>query len=225
LLIAFATVAAAFGAYWLARESPLFAVRRIDVGGAPPGISRQVERALSDRIGGSLLKLDVDDADAALERLPTVRAATVDRAFPHTLRVMVAPERPVAVIRQGSGSWLVSARGRVMSTLVRGVRRKLPRIWVKRDVRVATGSLVTGQLRVAVAAVAPLEAARLPARVATVSISDSALTLMMRSGLELRLGEPAEVALKLAVAARILPLLDDEATYLDVSVPGRPVAS
>jgi cell division protein FtsQ len=225
LLIAFGTVAAAFAGFWLARESPIFAVTRIDVGGAPPGISRQVERALADRIGGSLLKLDVDRADAALERLATVHAATLDRAFPHTLRVVVVPERPVAVVRQGADSWLVSARGRVMGSLARGARWKLPRIWVKRDVRIATGSLVTGQLRVAVAAVAPLAAARLPARIATVSTSESALTLKLRSGLELRLGEPAEVSLKLAVAARVLPLLDVDTTYLDVSVPARPVAS
>ena len=50
------------------------------------------------------------------------------------------------------------------------------------------------------------------------------LTLRLRSGLEMRLGEPVDVALKLAVAARVIPLLDADTTYLDVAVPERPVA-
>jgi len=39
-----------------------------------------------------------------------------------------------------------------------------------------------------------------------------------------RLGDPLDVALKLAVAARVIPLLTGEMTYLDVAVPERPVA-
>jgi hypothetical protein len=77
---------------------------------------------------------------------------------------------------------------------------------------------------IAVAAVAPLAAARFPARVAAVAFTDDELTLRLRSGLLVQLGEPADVRLKLAVAGRVLPLLDDDAAYLDVSVPERPVS-
>jgi hypothetical protein len=48
--------------------------------------------------------------------------------------------------------------------------------------------------------------------------------VILRSGLELRLGREHDVRLKLAVAARILPQLDTDSTYLDVAVPDRPVA-
>ena len=37
----------------VARETPLFGVRAIEVTGAPPGVQRQVERALEDRRGES----------------------------------------------------------------------------------------------------------------------------------------------------------------------------
>jgi len=40
----------------------------------------------------------------------------------------------------------------------------------------------------------------------------------------LRLGEPTDVRLKLAIARRALRVLPAGATYVDVSVPGRPVA-
>ncbi len=42
--------------------------------------------------------------------------------------------------------------------------------------------------------------------------------------MQVRLGDPVDVPLKLAVAARVLPLLQDGTAYLDVSVPERPVA-
>ncbi len=71
---------------------------------------------------------------------------------------------------------------------------------------------------------APLVGSRFPGRVTSVTATADALTLRLRSGLELRLGDPLDVALKLAVAARVIPLLDDGTAYLDVAVPERPVA-
>ena len=44
------------------------------------------------------------------------------------------------------------------------------------------------------------------------------------SGLELLLGDTRDVALKLAVADRVLRVLPSGMRYLDVSVPDRPVA-
>ena len=51
------------------------------------------------------------------------------------------------------------------------------------------------------------------------------LTLVLRRGPELRLGSSTDLGLKLSVAARVFPLLEDGTVYLDVSVPERPVAS
>ncbi len=48
---------------------------------------------------------------------------------------------------------------------------------------------------------------------------------MLRRGPDIRLGEAADVLLKLTVAARVFPLIGEDAVYLDVSVPERPVAS
>ena len=55
--------------------------------------------------------------------------------------------------------------------------------------------------------------------------TDKELTLVLRSGLELRLGDAGDLRLKLAVARRILLLQGAEtsADYIDVSVPERPV--
>jgi hypothetical protein len=59
-----------------------------------------------------------------------------------------------------------------------------------------------------------------------VRVRERDLTLLLASGLELRLGELRAVPLKLAVAERILPglLAAGGSAYLDVGVPERPVA-
>ena len=63
-----------------------------------------------------------------------------------------------------------------------------------------------------------------PARFTTASLAHGELTLHLRLGVALRLGEPVDVRLKLAVARRALRVLPAGSTYLDVAVPQRPVA-
>lgn len=224
LLVAFAVLGGVLLALVAARETPLFGVRAIEVTGASPGVERQVARTLADRRGGSLVGLDLDAARTDVVALPTVAAVAFDRAYPNTLRVTVVPERPVAVVRQGASAFVVSERGRVIARVPRTKRPELARIWVARDVPLEPGAIVDGDLRTAVGAVAPLAGVRFPGRVVSVSTGEDELTLRLRSGLELRLGEPAHVDLKLAVAGRILPLLPEGSGYLDLSVPDRPVA-
>lgn len=211
-------------AWFVARETPVFSVKTIEVAGAPAGVRARVERSLSATKGGSLLKFDAAAAQQTVQALPTVAGVRFDRAFPHTLRVVVVPERAVAVVRQGATSYLVAESGRVMATAERRDRPALARIWIKRDVQLQVGARAEGDLLGAVTAVAPLAGSRFPGRVSSVTATSTTLTLRLRSGLELRLGDPVAVALKLAVAARVIPLLTSDATYLDVAVPERPVS-
>ena len=224
LLLWFGVLGGVLLALVVARETPLFGVRAIEVTGAPPGVQRQVERALQDRRGESLVGLDLDAAQTDITTLSTVAAVSFDRAYPHTLRVTVVPERPVAVVRQGAAAFVVSDRGRVIASVPRTKRPELARIWVARDVSLEPGAIVDGDLRIAVGAVAPLAGVRFPGRVVSVATEEEQLTLRLGSGLELRLGEPTHVDLKLAVAGRVLPLLPVGSGYLDLSVPDRPVA-
>ena len=223
LVTAFAVLAGILGAILAARETPLFAIRAIEISGADTRVERQVRRALDGRTGESLFGLDLESARLEVSALATVAAVSFDRAFPHTLRVTVVPERPVAIVRQGADSFVVSDRGRVVATAERTEQPGLARIWVGRDVRLDTGGYVEGELRTAVGAVAPLAGIRFPGRVVSVATTEE-LTLRLGSGLELRMGNVRDVDLKLAVAGRVLPLLPQGTGYLDVSVPHRPVA-
>ena len=212
------------GLYAAARSTSAFAVDRIAVQGASPEVAADVRKALAPALGESLLGLDLSELTRRAEQVPMVAAASFDRGFPHTLEIAVVPEVPVAVLRQGSSSWLAAAGGRVVAELDKGERPGLPRVWLRRTVDVRVGESLRGPQRLAVAAVAPLVEDPLPAVVNSVQAGRDGLTLTLRSGIELRLGDAADLAVKLAVADQVLREHGDLHGYLDVSVPERPVA-
>jgi cell division protein FtsQ len=225
LLIGFALVVGVLGAYWGARASPLFEVQRLEVQGAPPALAREVEAAMAGTVGSSLLALDARKIEATVRALPSIAGVSVDRAFPNTLVVKVAAKRPVAVVRRGHSAWLVTGSGEVIREIEVGSERAFPRLWLTRDIAVIVGRTLPGNLTVATRALAAAQEVRLPRRVKAVRSAGGQLTLVLRRGPELRLGAPVELLLKLTVAARVFPLLEDGTLYVDVSVPERPVAS
>ncbi|TML78426.1 MAG: FtsQ-type POTRA domain-containing protein [Actinobacteria bacterium] len=223
LAVGLGMLAFALGGYMLARESSLFAISRIEVQGGSPEIDRQVDHALASLVGTPLVGLDGSAVLRKVDALPTVVRASYDRAFPHTLRLTVLPERAAAVLRRGPDSWLVSLRGRVIEHLGSGAEPGLPRVWVSARTPVRTGAELSGG-GAAVAARAVGLAGPFGARVATASFTDGALVFHLRSGLEVLLGSGGDIRLKVAVAERTLAAVPSGSTFLDVSVPGRPVS-
>ena len=229
LVAAAAVVVIAALVYLAARESSLFAVTRIEVAGAPPAVAAQARAALRFADGQNLLRLDGDGVVDALERLPSVYRASYDRDFPHTLKIRVVPERPVAVLRRGVDSWIVSARGRVIGPLQRGGLRLLPRIWLGATAVVRVGEILRDPSgAIASLALSSFRGAGLGGRISFVKAEGGRLIVGLRNGLEIRFGPPVDLALKLAVTRSILPTLAAPDAggprYLDVAVPERPVA-
>jgi cell division protein FtsQ len=225
LTVVAALVAGVLAAYWGARESSVFAVEKIEIVGAPPALSKQVRAATSGALGRSLLELDATTLAATVRSLPMVSGASVDRAFPNTLVVRVLPERPVAVIRRGASAWLATGSGNVIREIEPGTQRWFPRLWLTREVTVELGRRLPDELATATRALAAARAVKLPRAVQAVRSKEGQLTLVLRGGPELRLGAARDLVLKLAVSARVLPLLEEGTLYLDVSVPARPVSS
>lgn len=224
VLLGLALLAAAGGAYAVARETSLFAVRAIEVRGASPSVAAQVRSALAPLAGASLLVVNAAAVERRLGALATVESSSVDRAFPNTLRVFVRPERPLAVVRRGADAWLLSRRGRVVRTLDRHARAGLPRIWVARRTALRIGARLAGDPALAARALGPVAGTPFLGRIRLVRATTGGLTLVLRSGLEIRLGDQSDLRLKLAVARHVLRALGPGPGYLDVSVPERPVA-
>ncbi len=216
-------LAFALGGYVIARETSMFAIDRIEVRGGSHEVARQVDAALASLVGRPLVGLDGSAVLQKVDALPTVVSASYDRAFPHTLRIFVVAERPAAVLRRGPDSWLVSMRGRVMEHLASSTVPKLPRIWISTRTPVQTGAQVTAAGAATAARAAGL-AGRFGARVDSVAYSGGSLVFHLRSGVELLLGDGGDIKLKVAVAEQVLAVLPSGSTYLDLSVPGRPVS-
>jgi cell division protein FtsQ len=207
----------------------MFAVSSIDVGGASPRLAAQVRGELHSFDGRSLVSLNGSEVEQRLAALPTVRSAAVDRSFPHTLRIHVVPERPVAVLRRGGESWLVSARGRVIAATGLGAQRDLPRIWLPTRTEIATGDFLTDEPgALAARSLAAFVGSGFTGRIAFVRALGGQITLGLRGGLEIQLGAAVDLRLKIAIARVILPTLALPARggpdYLDITVPERPIA-
>ncbi|MGH3066143.1 MAG: cell division protein FtsQ/DivIB [Gaiellaceae bacterium] len=224
LLVGFGVVLGALGIYWGAHVSSVFAVDRVEVLGAPPEIEREVEAATKGVVGANLVTVDPAEIEGALRALPSVAGASVDRAFPHTLVVKIAPERAVAVARRGQSSWLVTGAGKVIRAIETGSERTYPRIWLTRGVAVRVGGMLPLRYTPATRALAAAIEGKLPRRVKAVRADGDDLTLVLRRGAEIRLGEPTDLGLKVAVATAVFRLVEPGTTYIDVSVPERPVA-
>lgn len=215
-------------AYAGARETSVFAVRTIDIRGGTPALRAQVRAALAAEVGQSLLRVDAESVTRALAPVSGVLGFSYDRAFPHTLRIVVRPEHPVLVLRvvPGKSAYLVSANGRVIRLLQHSRLSSLPRLWVKKDVRVSIGERLGSVPAAAATALAALQGSSLPGGVRLVRSAASELTLVLGTSFELRLGGSGDLRLKFAIARRILRATgaaSDPAGYLDVSVPQRPV--
>jgi cell division protein FtsQ len=225
-----ACVFVALGAYMVARETSIFAVRTIAIDGGSLRVKAEIQHVLEPEVGRSLLRVSGADVDREIASIPDVVSVRVSRSFPSTLRVIVRPERAVLLLRQGSTSWVVSSLGRVMRQVRNPHRSQLPRLWLtSKSVQVKVGEtlpLLEGKL--AAAAVAPIAPGSFKGGVRSVGTSSSGLTLVLASGPQIRLGDIGNLRLKLTIAKRILHMaVTGESTtapaYVDVSVPERPV--
>jgi cell division septal protein FtsQ len=217
-------VTAAVGLYVGARETSVFAIERIEVQGAPPGAAARVRAALEPLVGSSLVAFDETEGNRQLARVPIVAAASYDRDFPHTLEVTIVVERPIALLRRGPDAWVVSENARVLRKISARPLPGLPRIWLPAAADPVVGAVVADESAAAVRALATMRVIQLPVPIRSVRLTGGEVSITLASGAEVLLGSPSRLPLKLAVAARILPLVPD-ARFLDVSIPERAVTS
>ena len=228
IALLFAALVAVVGLYAIALKSSLFALEKVEIRGATPALSRQIDAVVKPLRGRSLVGLNGAGVEQAILAIPEVKTVRVDRAFPNTLRVVVAREHPVAVLRRSGEAWVIAVSGKVVRPLRRGRGESLPRVWVPASLAVSVGDpLADRGVRTAIRVLAKLQSYAHSMSPTSVLVRNGDLTLTLGSSTELRFGDASEGTLKLAVAEKILPDLASppagSIAYLDVSVPDRPV--
>jgi cell division protein FtsQ len=221
LAVALLVALLAGGWAWL-RNSPLVAVRDVEISGATAADAPRVEAALRGAAREmTTLHVRVETLRDAVAPFPSVADVRAHPDFPHRLVVEVIEHRPVAALLLDSGR-------RVAVTGSGVVLADVPAPAAVPDISVsgAAAPVRVGDARtraaLAVAAAAPRP---LLARAARFSWDEDGLALELRDGPPLVFGSAGEVRAKWAAAARVLA--DPSAagaTYLDLRIPGRVAA-
>lgn len=223
LAVSLAIVITSAAAYAVAWRTPAFAIRQIEIEGVSGGAERTVKIRLRPLEQTNLIAFDAADGRRLLAPVPFVASARFDREFPNTLRVVVTPERPVALLRRGRDAWVVAETGRVLRRVRGGPLPSLPRIWLSLSTEPIVGAVLSEPASAAaVRALVPMRDVRLPSRIRSVRFDRGEVSVELASGALVLLGVPSELRLKLAVVARVLPLVP-EAEVIDASVPDRVV--
>ena len=226
-------------------RTPLLDVDHLELASGPDGVSGAASEltdselaAVHEALGGAgvdlgapLVDVDLHAGEEALEALPWIDRADVDRRWPGTLDVAVQRRVPVGSVATSGGAALVDRTGQVVAVvpadgspaagLVSGlVELEGPPDLVAGDQVDADGLL----------AVAELVPEALVPMVARVGAGDGpAVVLHLRDGGVVELGPPlgpADVADKLHAAVTMLTQVDRSCLQvLDVSVPTVPTVT
>ncbi|WP_187368781.1 cell division protein FtsQ/DivIB [Baekduia soli] len=209
----------AFG-LWL-RDSSLVAVQKVSVTGLTgPETARlttQLEAAARDM---TTLHVRTDQLEAVVRPYPVVKRVTAHASFPHTLRIEVTENVPVASVLVDGVRTPVGGDGR----LLRGAdQRALPVVPMS---VVPTGDRVADKTALRAIAALAFAPPALRSRVQrAVTTPAGGLTLTLERGPELHFGGGDRLAAKWAAAAAVLADAGSAgATYLDLRYPERPAA-
>ena len=217
---ALAVVAAAGGA----TRTALLDVDRVEVEGAsrvPVADVVEAVTAAGADLGAPLTDVDEGAVERALERLPGIAAADVERSWPGTLAVEVVERTPVAAFVAGDAAAVVAPDG-VVIDVVDAPPSGLP-VLAGTEVDLEVGAVVDAPDLLAVAAALPPEVA---IAVATVAVLDGDVELVLADGGLARLGPAVDIGAKLVAVATVLEQVDRTClAVIDVRVPSAPAVT
>ena len=214
--------------YQVLKASSVFAVRQVTVQGAGQTLTAEVRSAATAAVAGhSLLQVNTAAIERTVAAIPYVRQVSVDRAFPNTLAITVRMEQPAVLATVGGGpKLLIADDGRVLGPPGARKTGPLPQIALPAQTALRVGSTTADPNVTAALAVisgAPPWFAKRVGPIKRVVASGGAVTAVVAKGLQLRLGSPNGIPLKMAVVAKVLgrmPSTDRRAlAYIDVSAP------
>lgn len=210
---------------WLGLWSPLFKFRGVEIDGAGHHVTeRDVIEATGLTSQDNLLTLSQERIREAVESLPWVRSAKVQRRLPGTIRIVVKERRPALVLATPSGRWTIDPTGRVLTE--GDPFGGLPAIATSTAFDVAAGDrIATPQVRAAVRAVGSMPTELRRQVKAVFATSPERITFSLHNGPDVRYGGADRLHDKNAVLTAVLDRLavsGKTPAYVDVRVPESP---
>jgi cell division protein FtsQ len=207
-------------AFWF-RDLSWFAIHDVTIKGATTN-ERQIRSAV-EQVAGDMTTLHIKDDELrnAVARFPTVASVGASTSFPHGLQVTITERLPVAFVQIRGEQTAVSADGYLL-TGAHFDAKALPRIegagarGVRLDEDTAAQAAILG------ATPTPLKN-----RITTSTWDDQrgGVVVDLKNGPEVRFGDGSRAQDKWAAAVAVLSSNEHGSpSYLDVSVPDRPVS-
>ena len=172
---------------------------------------KDIQKALGIRIGAPLLSIDLDTARTRLEALPWIRAASVQREFPDTVRIRIVERRPLAIWQQQNKHYLIDEEGTVITSNILQTFENLL-VLVGKNAPSRAGALINVLER----------EPDLQKRVdAAVRVGDRRWNIRMDNGTYIRLPEKNAVAAwdRFAKLERQYKLLSKDLVSIDLRIP------
>jgi cell division protein FtsQ len=221
IVLALATGLLWGGWLWL-RHSSLAAVRRVQISGVHGPEARAIDAALTTAARHmSTLDLHMGALRAAVAPFAVVRGVRATASFPHSLRIRVLEQPPVASLVAGGTRTAVAADGVVLGPAL--LSGSLPTVTASAAPPAGhrIGDRTLGEA-LAVLGAAPAPLARLVQRAYT---GAQGLAVVMRGGLTAYFGDESRPHAKwLSLALVLASERSAGASYVDVRVPARPAA-
>jgi cell division protein FtsQ len=227
-LIATSVTAVLYYAWF--RDSTLVKVRDVSVVGLTgPDAARVRERLKEAGLDMTTLHVDQQHLRQAVAAEPSIASLRATADFPHGLQIDVTENHPVAAVTiPGSGRVPIAGNG----TLMPGNRdsRTVPELKIQGIAKVGRDGIAAARLEdprieplVLIAATAP--PALLRRATSVERRKGEGLVVVLRNGPRIVFGGGSSVAQKWRAAAGVLASPDARgAAYVDVRMPGRPVA-
>lgn len=214
-------------AIWVAFWSPLLDVRDVVVVGGKHVSSDDVAEAAGLNADDNLLLVSTSHVKEAVEQLPWVLEAKVDRKLPGTVRVKVVERLPRIALAVGEARWTLDGRGNVLEAGL--AEEGMPVLAGATVDEVRPGARVDEvEVRHALAAWRSLAAKVRREVVAVLAPTPERITFSLADGTQIRFGAAESLDAKNKVLVALLAQMRAEgrsAVYIDVRVPTSPALS
>ena len=222
LIAALLVAVALFALYrlWF-RDSGFVSVQHVSVTGLTTKDAPRIRTALTAAAHDmSTLHMNQAALDQSVAGFPIVKAVEAQPSFPHSLKIHVIEQEPVAVLAVGGERLLLAPDGSVLRDVATGH----PLAVIKSRGAVPQDTL-TDRVALTSLHVAAAAPAALAGRITTIAHDKEGIVVHTRNGPRLIFGDDSRPVAKWAAVAAVLADPSSKgATYVDVRLPGRPVA-
>ena len=190
-----------------------FAIEKVEITGQSETSETDVLSALDIGQYPSLLTLDLEDAQARIEKLPWVKTASLKKLFPDSVEIRITERQPYAVWQHDGKLSLTDRDGKLITDAIDDRYAGLPHV---------VGVGAAEKAADFTALLAPYPAIRSQVH-AGILVSENRWTLVLNNGIDLMLpaDDPAKALATIAGLDRTQSLLSREIAAVDMRQPGQ----